>query len=176
MQVETWSIDRVTPYEKNPRRNEDAVAKVAASLKEFGWRQPIVVDVRGVIIAGHTRLLAAQSLEMLEVPVHVASELTAEQVRAYRIADNRLAQEAEWDDEKLIEELLSLKLAEYDLAQTGFDDEELEQILAGHLEEEPEEPPAPLKYRVMVECQDAREQETIFVELREQGYSVAKTA
>lgn len=176
MHVETWAIDRVIRYEKNPRHNDAAVAKVAASLKEFGWRQPVVVDAKGVIIVGDTRYLAARSLGMTEVPVHPALELTAEQARAYRIADNRVAQESEWDDEKLIEELLSLKLSDYDLAQTGFDDDELEKILAGHLEEEPEEPPAAQKFRVMVECQDEREQETVFLELRDQGYTVAKTA
>lgn len=96
--VEQWAVDRPVPYAKNPRRNEAAVAKVTASLREYGFRQPIVVDEAGVVIAGHTRLLAAKALGLETVPVHVAAGLSPAQVRAYRLADNRTAQEAEWDD------------------------------------------------------------------------------
>ena len=89
MKIENWDIGRVTPYERNPRRNDDAVEAVAASIREFGFRQPIVVDAEGVVIAGHTRLKAAQHLGLAKVPVHVAKDLTPEQVRALRIADNK---------------------------------------------------------------------------------------
>lgn len=173
MLVTTWAIDRVIPYDGNPRNNEAAVAKVAASLREFGWRQPIVVDGKGVIIAGHTRLLAARSLEMIEVPVHVADTLTPDQVRAYRLADNRIGAEAEWDDELLVQELLALRLADVDLAITGFDEAELEEILAGHTEQPEPDVPAE-QFRVMITCIDAREQQALFDELNGQGYNVAK--
>ena len=98
LKVEWWPTQRVTPYPHNPRKlAPGAVAKVAASLTEFGWRQPIVVDQDGVVIAGHTRLLAAQSLGQEAVPVHVACGLSAAQAKAYRIADNRTAAENTWD-------------------------------------------------------------------------------
>lgn len=121
MNVELWPIDRVIPYARNPRNNDDAIATVAASLAEFGWRQPIVVDDDGVIIVGHTRLKAAKQLGMEEVPVHVASGLTPTQVRAYRIMDNRSNENASWDNELLKLEFDDLRLEGFDLELTGFD-------------------------------------------------------
>ena len=97
MTIEIRDISTIRPYEKNPRLNDKAVDAVAASLKEFGFRQPIVVDSESVIIAGHTRLKAAQKLGLAKVPVHVAVDLSPEQVRAYRLADNKSAEIAEWD-------------------------------------------------------------------------------
>jgi len=109
------------------------MSKVAASIKEFGWRQPIVVDTEGVIVAGHTRLLAARKLGMTTVPVHVAANLTPAQAKAYRLMDNRSHEEAEWDMELLPLELEDLKSLEFDLGLTGFDDDELGRLLcAGH--------------------------------------------
>ena len=102
MEIELWSIDRPVPSSKNPRKiPQSAIDKVAASIKEFGWRQSIVVNAEGVIVVGHTRLLAARKLGLLEAPVHVAADLTEAQCRAYRIADNRVGEEARWDDELL---------------------------------------------------------------------------
>lgn len=129
MAVEAWPIGKPKPYGANPRRNDKAVPKVASSLREFGWRQPIVVDEKGVVIVGHTRLLAARSLGMTEVPVHVATGLTPAQVRAYRLADNRTNEEAEWDDAALASELAALDSDGFDLALTGFDGGELERLL-----------------------------------------------
>lgn len=123
--VEQVSIDRLVPYARNPRRNAGAVAKVAASLREFGWRQPIVVDREMTVIAGHTRLEAARQLGMTEVPVHVADDLTAARAKAYRLADNRTAEEAEWDADLLRLEFEDLAAAEFDLALTGFDADEI---------------------------------------------------
>lgn len=105
MKVEEWPIGKVTPYDNNPRMNDDAVAKVAESIKAYGFRQPIEVDEEGIIITGHTRLRAAQSLGMEKVPVIVAHGLTDEQVRGYRIADNKTSDYAIWDNKKLLEEL-----------------------------------------------------------------------
>jgi len=130
MDVVDTPIDRVIPYARNPRRNDDAVATVAASLTEFGWRQPIVVDERMVIVAGHTRYEAAKRLGMTTVPVHIARGLSATQLRAYRLMDNRSHQNASWDDELLQLELADLKVEDYDLALTGFDADELAQLLA----------------------------------------------
>src|SRR5215213_7093202 len=97
MNIELVPIEKVVPYARNPRQNQGAVAKVAASLREFGWRQPIVVDGAMTVVVGHTRLMAARQLGMREVPVHVATGLTPAQVKAYRLADNRTHEEAEWD-------------------------------------------------------------------------------
>jgi DNA modification methylase len=119
----------VVPYARNPRKNEEAVAKVAASIKEFGWRQPIVVDKDYVVIAGHTRLMAARSLELKEVPIHVALDLTEAQVKAYRLADNRVAEEAEWDYDLLKLELEDLGGTGIDLGLLGFNPEELDDLL-----------------------------------------------
>src|SRR5688572_20797986 len=98
MDVTLWPIDKVIPYARNARViPPQAVDKVAASIREFGWRQPIVVDTAGVIVAGHTRLLGARKLGLTEVPVHVATELSAAQIKAYRLMDNRSHQETTWD-------------------------------------------------------------------------------
>jgi hypothetical protein len=126
MQIELWPINRPIPYAKNPRRNDGAaVAKVKASLQEFGWQQPIVVDKDGIIIVGHTRHKAACEFGFKEIPVLIATDLTPSQVKAYRIADSRTNAEATWVDDLLSLELDDLKLAEFDLALTGFDPEEL---------------------------------------------------
>jgi DNA modification methylase len=130
MHIALVPVDRVVPYARNPRKNQGAVAKVAASLKEFGWRQPIVVDSEMVVIAGHTRLMAARQLGMAEVPVHVADGLTPSQVKAYRLADNRVGEEAEWDFDLLKLEIGDLDGDGYDLDLLGFDADELAKALA----------------------------------------------
>ncbi len=124
--VEWWPIEKVRPYPKNARQLSDrAVAMVQASLKEFGWRQPIVVDRKGVIVVGHTRLLAAQANREKQVPVHVAGDLTAEQAKAYRLMDNRSNQETSWDFGLLGLELTDLRNLAFDLKLTGFNPSEL---------------------------------------------------
>ena len=111
-------------------RTTSAVATVAASLKEFGWRQPIVVDEEMVILAGHTRLEAARQLGLATAPVHIARGLTPAQARAYRLMDNRASENAEWDEALLGLELGDLQGDGFDLALTGFDDDELNRLLA----------------------------------------------
>lgn len=108
MNIKQKKLDAVHPYEGNPRKNERAVKAVAESLRQFGPRQPIVIDRDGVIVVGHTRYYAALEIGMTAFPVHVAADLTPEQVKVYRIADNRTADLAEWDIEKLNAELASL--------------------------------------------------------------------
>ncbi|MCZ2341680.1 MAG: DNA modification methylase [Bacteroidales bacterium] len=146
MKIELWKIADVKPYPSNPRQNDDAVEAVAASLKEFGFRQPIVVDTEGVIIAGHTRFKAAQKLGLDIVPVHVAKDLTPEQIRAYRIADNQTASLATWDYDLLPIEIGALKEANYDLGLLGFDMDELAKLLDPTLKDglvDPDEVPEP---------------------------------
>jgi Predicted transcriptional regulators len=109
----------------NPRLNDQAVDAVAASLKEFGWRQPIVVDKDGVIVVGHTCWKAAKKLGLIQVPVHVARDLTPEQAKAYRLTDNQTATTAEWDKELLPLELVNLKDANFDLGLLSFSEDEL---------------------------------------------------
>lgn len=135
MEIQIVDIDSVIPYAKNPRNNKEAVSKVAASLKEFGFRQPIVVDAEMVVIAGHTRLAASYKIGLKQVPIHIATDLTENQIKAYRIADNRVSQEAKWDEDLLAIELGDLKLDDYDLTLTGFDDNELDALLAEAIEE-----------------------------------------
>jgi DNA modification methylase len=146
MKIELRSLAEIRPYEHNPRINDDAVDAVATSLRQFGFRQPIVVDADGVIVCGHTRWKAAQRLALDKVPVHVAKDLTPEQVRAYRIADNKTAELAEWDMDLLALELGALKELDIDLASLGFDEDELATILAGDLKDgltDPDAVPAP---------------------------------
>ena len=125
MKVTLRPITEIKPYDRNPRINDDAVDAVAASIKEFGFRQPIVVDADNVIICGHTRYKAAMQLELAKVPVHVAKDLTPEQIKAYRIADNKTAELAEWDFDLLPIELGELQECNYDLGLLGFDQDEL---------------------------------------------------
>lgn len=127
MNIINVSIDKIKPYENNPRNNDDAVDAVANSIKEFGWQQPIVVDNGGVIIAGHTRYKAAKKLGYKEVPIVVADKLTEEQVNAYRLADNKVGELAEWDDAELSEELN--KILDINMADFGFKDEPISNVL-----------------------------------------------
>ena len=133
MKIEERLISSILPYARNPRRNDQAINKVASSIKEFGFRQPIVVDKDGTVVAGHTRLEAAYKLGLKSVPVHVAEDLTEIQAKAYRIADNRVAQESEWDIDLLRLEMEELK-DEIDLDLTGFDESELDKILVEAIE------------------------------------------
>ena len=129
MRIVHRSPDSITPYPGNPRCNDAAVDAVAASIKAFGFRQPIVVDADGVIIVGHTRWKAAKKIGLKKVPVHVATDLSPEQQRAYRIADNQTASLAEWDYDRLIAELTELGNGEFDLSLLGFGEKELAQLL-----------------------------------------------
>ncbi len=126
MIIEQRPIEAVRPYPNNPRNNKKAVAAVAASIKEFGFKVPIVVDTAGVIITGHTRREAAISLGMKTVPVIVADDLTEAQIRAFRLADNKVSEFSEWDEDALAEELAQLDEAALgiDMADVGFEMED----------------------------------------------------
>ena len=130
MKIEMRSIETIKPFENNPRLNDPAVDAVARSIQEFGFRQPIVADEAGVILVGHTRFKAAIKLGMTEVPVHVAVGLTPAQARAYRIADNQTNRLSDWDEEKLVIELMELQKLDLDLNLTGFSADDITSLLA----------------------------------------------
>src|SRR5512132_380015 len=151
--IELWSIERLRPYERNPRTHSEAqVDQIAASMIEFGWTNPVLVDEQGGVLAGHGRLLAAQKLGLAEVPVIRFEQFSEAQKRAYRIGDNQLALNSTWDEPLLAEETGWLRDEKFDLDLIGFDATELERLLAiadgeGHsdgaedeLPEPPEEP------------------------------------
>lgn len=113
------AISDIKPYPNNPRKNDDAVTATANSIKEFGWQQPIIVDKDNIIIAGHTRYKAAKQLNMDKVPVVVAKNLSKEQVKAYRLADNKTGEIADWDSEFLEDELANI--IDFDMEDFGFE-------------------------------------------------------
>jgi DNA modification methylase len=146
MLIEMRPVASIRPYPNNPRKNENAIDAVASSIARFGFRQPLVLDRDGVIIVGHARYRAAVKLGMHAVPVHIAAELTPEQVRALRIADNRTADIATWDDALLAGELAALESLSIDASDLGFTDDELTRIFAPPLTEgevDPDDIPAP---------------------------------
>ena len=129
--IEHWRLEKLTPYARNPRTHSDAqVGQIAASIAEFGFNNPILVDTKAGIIAGHGRLLAARKLQLEKVPVIVLDHLTEAQKRAYIIADNQLALNAGWDDEILRAELAALQDEDFNVRLIGFEDEELTRLLA----------------------------------------------
>jgi len=127
--VERWAIDRLVPYARNARTHSDEqISQIAASIKEWGWTTPVLVDEQGGIIAGHGRTLAAQRLKMTEVPVMVAKGWSEAKKRAYVLADNKLALNAGWDNEMLALELGEIGELGFDLDLTGFTAEEIQAL------------------------------------------------
>ena len=125
MEIIYKNIDNIKPYPNNPRNNDNAVDAVAASIEEFGFKQPIIIDANSEIIAGHTRLKAAKKLGYEDVPCILADDLTPEQVKAYRLADNKVAELATWDFETLDSELLDIK--DIDMETFGFIDTNIDE-------------------------------------------------
>lgn len=117
MEIIIKKLNEIKPYENNPRMNEDAIDKVAQSIKEFGFKVPLVIDKNGVIITGHTRYKASQQLGLKEVPCIIADDLTEKQVKAYRIADNKVSDYSIWDNKLLLDELEDINFEIF----TGFD-------------------------------------------------------
>ena len=129
--IELWPLDRLVPYARNARTHSDEqIAQIAASIAEFGFNNPVLVDTSAGIIAGHGRVLAARKLGLEQVPVVVLDHLSETQKRAFIIADNRISDNADWDDAILRGELAELKDAELDLALLGFSDDDLAALLA----------------------------------------------
>jgi len=152
MKIKNTDINTIKPYDKNPRNNANSIDKVADSIAEFGFRQPIVVDEDMIVLAGHTRLLASKQLGLKKVPVHIAEGLTNAQKKAYRIMDNKSSEDSEWDKELLNLEIKDLIEDNYDLNMTGFTPEQIdalsvltESILEGETDEDsvPEPPKEP---------------------------------
>ena len=176
MKIEIADINSIKPYENNPRKlSETAIGKVAMSLKEYGFRQPIVVDKDRIIVAGHTRFRASQKLGLEQVPISIIDNLTPEQINAYRIADNRTAEESEWDNELLKMEIKDLEAKDFKLDLLGFNEEQLDTLLFeqkqgltddDEVPEAPEEPVSKLgdlwilgNHRIL--CGDATNPETV---------------
>lgn len=128
LKVEMWPIERLVPYCRNPRKNDEQVDRMVSAIKEFGFRIPIVAKSDGSVVDGHLRLKAAQKLGMAEVPVALADDLTNAQVKAFRLLANKSANWASWDNDLLKLELTELQDMAYDLELTGFDEKELGDI------------------------------------------------
>jgi ParB-like chromosome segregation protein Spo0J len=129
LKLEQWPVDRLIDYARNPRKNDHAVEQMASVITEFGFRIPVVAKSTGELVDGHLRLKAARKLGLTTVPVVLADELTDAQIKAFRLLANRSASWAQWDEALLALELEDLKLADFDLALTGFDDEEISRLL-----------------------------------------------
>lgn len=165
-------VPEVRPYENNPRKNADAVKYVKASIEKFGFKQPIIVDSNRVIIAGHTRLEAAKSLGMAEVPCIVADDLTDAQVKALRLADNKVAEFSEWEMNLLGGELGELaEISDIDMGDFGFDLSEFDNI---GMDDEGDNAEKGVNlsdtYQIIVECDSETEQQEIFEKLSGEGY------
>lgn len=158
-------INKLKPYKNNPRKNDEAVEYVANSIKEFGFKVPIIVDKDYEIIAGHTRLKAAQQLGLKEVPIIIADDLTEEQVKAFRLADNKASEIAEWDFNLLDNELSNI--LDIDMSNFGFDmfEEEEQEIERTDLSDKIFE-----KYEIIISCTDEKDLEEKYNKLMEEGY------
>ena len=159
------AISDVIPYENNPRKNEAAVDSVAASIHEFGFKNPIIVDSENVIIAGHTRLKAAEKLGLETVPVIVADDLSEEQVKALRLADNKTAELADWDFSRLEEELAELE--GFDMSLFGFS--ELEKELESDSAEREEVEIGDETYQLIIDCDNESDMQEKYNKLIEVG-------
>ena len=126
MQIKEIKLNELKEYENNPRNNDEAAEAVAESIKQFGFKVPIIIDSNNVIVAGHTRLKAAKQLGLKTAPCIIADDLTPEQIKAFRLADNKTAELAEWDFEALEKELEELTAFDVDMSLFGFDIEEID--------------------------------------------------
>lgn len=159
MNVIKMNVSELIPYENNPRHNDVAVDYIANSIKEFGFKQPIVVDKNNVIIAGHTRLKAAQKLGLSEVPVIIADDLTDDQVKAYRLADNKTAEIATWDFD-----LLDLELDNIEMDMSDFGFEEIEEV-----EDKGISLSDDCVYQIVIDCSNEEDAEAKFNIVKEMG-------
>lgn len=168
MNVVEIEVEKLIPYANNPRNNAEAVDYVAASIREFGFKQPVVVDKDLTIAAGHTRVLAAKKLGLETVPCVVADDLTPAQIKAFRLADNKVSEFATWDFEKL--ELELADLPEINMTEFGFDEigdeSKPEQAERDDLSEK-----VSSMYQVIIECESETEQEEVYNKMIVEGYS-----
>lgn len=162
MEIVEKNIDEIVPYNRNPRKNEDAVQYVKASLQEFGWKQPIVVDINNVIVVGHTRWLAAKELGLEKAPCLIASDLTDEQIKAYRLADNKTAEFASWDFELMDSEIADI--IDIDMTNFGFVD-----IDDADMNDYEQNIKINDKFQIIKDCENEDEAENIYNKIMEQG-------
>jgi len=172
--IEHVKTEALIPYARNSRtHSEQQVAQIAASIREFGFTNPVLIDAENGIIAGHGRVMAAQKLGRKDVPCLRLDYLTDAQKRAYVIADNKLALNAGWDDEMLKIEIDELKALEFDVDLLGFDDEEIKSLFDDDVSDGdtlPDQEELVAAFEVAVECENEAEQETVFNLLQAEGY------
>jgi len=166
MEIKQLKISELKPYSRNPKTHPDKqIEKIANSIKEFGFNVPILIDKNNEIIAGHGRYLASQKLGLTEVPVIKIESLTPAQIKAYRITDNKLT-ESEWEYDFLNKELSDLKDLNFNINITGFDDNELSKLFDTKKEKEIR---IDIEYKILVECQDEKEQEELYNKFKKEG-------
>lgn len=169
MEIVYRKLGDLVPYENNPRKNEGAVDAVAASISEFGWKVPVVIDSDNVVVAGHTRLKAAKKLGIEDIPCIVADDLSDEQIKAFRLADNKTGELAGWDFDMLTEELSGLDFSGIDMEQFGFNfsgsgaDDDVNTSVPSYKYKE--------QYAVTVIVEDEAEQRKVYEWLTGEGYS-----
>ena len=165
MEITRIAISELKPYERHAHNSANAVRAVAESIRRFGFKQPLVVDKRNVVVCGHARLAAAKSLGMTELPCVLATELSEDEIRAFRILDNKLHEKSSWDVDALVAELAEIKFdfapfeVEFDL---GLD--------APNFDSERAEPELERSYQIVVTCADEEEQSALYERLVEEGY------
>ena len=181
LNVKMMPIGDVVPYEKNPRLNDQAVDAVANSIREFGFKVPIVVDSKGVVVSGHTRLKAAKALGLDEVPVIVADDLDDTKIKAFRLADNKVAELAEWDESLLIKELEELDDLNYDMGQFEFgldldDADDADENGSDDAGDIPDNIDVVETFALNVIVKNEAEQAELYDELLDRGYDVKVVA
>ena len=176
MNIFNIDIDKIIPYINNPRNNEEAIDKVASSIQEFGFKVPIVIDKDNVVITGHTRLLASKKLGLKEVPCVVANDLSEAQIKAFRIADNKVSEYSKWDKDLLRIELEGLEEMDFDLDLVNIDysdfDLEIDCIEDDFVEIKEREDLSDKvnsAYEIIIECDNEEEQEEMYNRFIEEG-------
>lgn len=172
IEIQYKATEDLIPYARNSRTHSaEQVAQIAASIREFGWTNPVLIDGENGIIAGHGRVLAAHKLGETQVPTIELSHMSDTQKRAYIIADNKLALNAGWDDEMLALEIDELKEAGYDIGLTGFNIDEISALNGNeNINNDHKEPIDESRNLLMIECQGERELETLFEEMQKRGF------
>ena len=166
MQIITKKIDELKPYLNNPRFNDDAVEYVANSIKEFGFKVPIIIDKNNEIVAGHTRYKASIELGLEEVPCIVADDLSEEQIKAFRLADNKVSEKAQWNIELLEEELADLDI---DMSDYGFEDLDIDDVYE-NIERKDLSNNDFTKFEIIIKCDDEIDLQEKYEKLVEEGY------
>jgi site-specific DNA-methyltransferase (adenine-specific) len=171
MKIQDIDVEKLIPYVNNPRHNAEAVDYVAASIREFGFKVPIVVDKNLTIVTGHTRVLAAKKLGLEKVPCIMADDLTDQQIKAFRLADNKVGEFSGWDFEKLeieLEALGDLEMTEFGFYENGGN---IDDFFEDQKKDESQDPP---KYQIIIECATEDERETVCELLEANGVGYFK--